>query len=152
VVLIARTMPPAGHLAGVKSTFKGQVLGEEYTVWPSQLDFSAELTKARNSKGIDLRFYPGAAASVPQPICAGPASKRRSRSYTAFTIDELSLPLQKDKRARRSRRAGVGQRSANDQNKKSSTITARSTPACVPTFYGAQSMMPRSWSIARWLR
>src|SRR6266576_1188722 len=25
-------------LAGVKSTFKGQVVGEEYTVWPSQLD------------------------------------------------------------------------------------------------------------------
>ncbi|MDW3389178.1 ABC transporter substrate-binding protein, partial [Escherichia coli] len=36
-------------LAGVKSTFKGEVVGEEYTVWPSQLDFSAELTKARNS-------------------------------------------------------------------------------------------------------
>src|ERR1700752_3055508 len=36
-------------LAGVKSTFKGEVKGEEYTVWPSQLDFSAELTKARNS-------------------------------------------------------------------------------------------------------
>src|SRR3954449_4381168 len=37
-------------LAGVKSTFKGEVVGEEYTVWPSQLDFSAELTKAKNSK------------------------------------------------------------------------------------------------------
>src|ERR1700723_4297774 len=38
------------RLGGLKSTFKGEVLGEEYTVWPSQLDFSAELTKARNSK------------------------------------------------------------------------------------------------------
>src|ERR1700739_3005074 len=28
-------------LAGVKSTFKGEVVGEEYTVWPTQLDFSA---------------------------------------------------------------------------------------------------------------
>ena len=37
-------------LAGVKSTFKGEIKGEEYTVWPSQLDFSAELTKAKNSK------------------------------------------------------------------------------------------------------
>src|SRR6202158_6294789 len=27
-------------LAGVKSTFKGEVKGEEYTVWPRQLDFS----------------------------------------------------------------------------------------------------------------
>src|SRR6201991_122729 len=33
-------------LAGVKSTFKGEIKGEEYTVWPSQLDFSAELSKA----------------------------------------------------------------------------------------------------------
>ena len=39
-------------LAGVKMTFKGQVVGEEYTVWPSQLDFSAELSKARNSKAV----------------------------------------------------------------------------------------------------
>ena len=49
-------------LAGVKSTFKGEVVGEEYTVWPSQLDFSAELTKARNSKAESIFvFYPGAA-------------------------------------------------------------------------------------------
>src|ERR1700739_3908814 len=37
-------------LAGLKSTFKGEVVGEEYTVWPSQLDFSAELSKARAPK------------------------------------------------------------------------------------------------------
>jgi len=49
-------------LAGVKSTFKGQVVGEEYTVWPSQLDFSAELSKARASKAEAVFvFYPGAA-------------------------------------------------------------------------------------------
>src|SRR2546430_2796200 len=49
-------------LAGVKSTFKGQVVGEEYTVWPSQLDFSAELSKARASKADAIFvFYPGAA-------------------------------------------------------------------------------------------
>src|ERR1700676_2400353 len=49
-------------LAGVKSTFKGEVKGEEYTVWPSQLDFSAELSKARASKAESIFvFYPGAA-------------------------------------------------------------------------------------------
>src|SRR2546429_9770551 len=49
-------------LAGVKSTFKGQVLGEEYTVWPTQLDFSAELSKARASGAESVFvFYPGAA-------------------------------------------------------------------------------------------
>src|SRR5258706_1641218 len=36
-------------LAGVKSTFKGEIKGEEYTGWPSQLDFSPELTKTRTS-------------------------------------------------------------------------------------------------------
>src|SRR5690349_7305024 len=49
-------------LAGVKMTFKGQVVGEEYTVWPSQLDFSAELAKAKaaNPDAIFV-FYPGRA-------------------------------------------------------------------------------------------
>ena len=84
-------------LAGVKSTFKGQVLGEEYTVWPSQLDFSAELSKARNSKAESIFvFYPGAAGVqfLNQYVQAG--IKRQIPLYTAFTIDELSLPLQKD--------------------------------------------------------
>ena len=50
------------QLGGFKSTFKGNILGEEYTVWPTQLDFSAELTKARNSKAeLLFVFFPGAA-------------------------------------------------------------------------------------------
>ena len=36
--------------AGVKKTFKGEIVGEEYTGWPGQLDFSAELTKVRSVK------------------------------------------------------------------------------------------------------
>src|SRR5882757_9832761 len=36
--------------AGVKQTFKGEVVGEDYTRWPGQLDFSAELTKVRSVK------------------------------------------------------------------------------------------------------
>src|SRR5436853_6911514 len=84
-------------LAGVKSTFKGQVVGEEYTVWPTQLDFSAELTNAKNSKAESIfEFYP-CAAGVPllnQYVQAG--LKQQIPLYTAFTIDELSLPLQKE--------------------------------------------------------
>ena len=49
-------------LAGLKSTFKGEIKGEEYTVWPSQLDFSAELAKAKASGAESIFvFYPGAA-------------------------------------------------------------------------------------------
>src|ERR1035441_7821801 len=85
-------------LAGVKSTFKGEIKGEEYTVWPSQLDFSAELSKARASGAASIfAFYPGAAGVqfLNQYVQAG--IKQQIPLYTAFTIDELSLPLQKEK-------------------------------------------------------
>src|SRR5271167_4527989 len=84
-------------LAGLKSTFKGQVLGEDYTVWPSQLDFSAELSKARASKAESIFvFYPGAAGVqfLNQYVQAG--MKLQIPLYAYGTIDELSLPLQKD--------------------------------------------------------
>src|SRR5256884_6055818 len=49
-------------LAGVASTFKGQVGGQKLTKWPDQLDFSAELSKARNAQTDSIFvFYPGAA-------------------------------------------------------------------------------------------
>src|SRR4029434_8169106 len=32
-------------LTGVRSTFKGEIVAEELTKWPEQLDFSAELSK-----------------------------------------------------------------------------------------------------------
>src|ERR1700681_377992 len=84
-------------LAGVKSTFKGEVIGEEYTVWPSQLDFSAELTKVKNSKAESIFvFYPGAAGVQFLNQYAQAGIKAQIPLYTAFTIDELSLPLQKD--------------------------------------------------------
>src|SRR5579872_34441 len=127
-------------LAGVKSTFKGQVVGEEYTVWPSQLDFSAELTKARNSKAESIFvFYPGAAGVqfLNQYVQAG--LKQQIPLYTAFTIDELSLPLQKDN--------AIGVPGAqewvndlpNEQNKKFVEDYRKKYPGLRPSFYGAQS-------------
>jgi branched-chain amino acid transport system substrate-binding protein len=127
-------------LAGVKSTFKGEVLGEEYTVWPSQLDFSAELTKARNSKAESIFvFYPGAAGVqfLNQYVQAG--IKQQIPLYTAFTIDELSLPLQKDN--------AIGVPGAqewvndlpNEQNKKFVEDYRKKYPGLRPTYYGAQA-------------
>jgi len=127
-------------LAGVKSTFKGEVVGEEYTVWPSQLDFSAELSKARNSKAQAVFvFYPGAAGVqfLNQYTQAG--IKQQIPLYTAFTIDELSLPLQKENAL------GVpgAQQWVNDlpneQNKKFVADYRKKYPGLRPTFYGAQS-------------
>ena len=127
-------------LAGVKSTFKGQVLGEEYTVWPSQLDFSAELSKARASNAESIFvFYPGAAGVqfLNQYVQAG--LKPQIPLYTAFTIDELSLPLQKDNAL------GVpgAQQWVNDlpneQNKLFVADYRKKYPGLRPTYYGAQA-------------
>jgi branched-chain amino acid transport system substrate-binding protein len=127
-------------LAGLKSTFKGEVIGEEYTVWPSQLDFSAELSKARNSGAETIFvFYPGAAGVqfLNQYVQAG--LKDKMPLYTAFTIDELSLPLQKDN--------AIGVPGAqqwvndlpNDENKKFVADYRKKNPGLRPTYYGAQA-------------
>src|SRR5437762_9140204 len=127
-------------LAGVKSTFKGEVVGEEYTVWPSQLDFSAELTKARNSNAQSIFvFYPGAAGVQFLNQYAQAGIKGQIPLYTAFTIDELSLPLQKDNAI------GIpgAQEWVNDlpnaENKKFVADYRKKYPGLRPTFYGAQS-------------
>jgi branched-chain amino acid transport system substrate-binding protein len=127
-------------LAGVKSTFKGQVVGEEYTVWPSQLDFSAELSKARASKAEAIFvFYPGAAGVQFLNQYAQAGIKQQIPLYTAFTIDELSLPLQKEN--------ALGVPGAqewvndlpNDENKRFVADYRKKSPGLRPSFYGAQS-------------
>jgi branched-chain amino acid transport system substrate-binding protein len=84
-------------LAGLKLTYKGQVLGEEYTRWPDQLDFSAELSKARASGAEAIFvFYPGGAGVqfVTQYTQSG--LKGKVPLYQVFTIDELSIPRLKE--------------------------------------------------------
>src|SRR5258705_4832423 len=84
-------------LAGVASTFKGQVIGQELTRWPDQLDFSAELSKARAAKPDAIfAFYPGGAGIQFVTQYAQSGMKGQIPLYTAFTIDELSIPRLKD--------------------------------------------------------
>jgi len=79
--------------AGVKANFKGEVAGEEYTTWPGQLDFSAELTKARAAKPDAIfAFYPGSAGAQFLLQYAQAGLKGQIPLYTAFVIDALSLP------------------------------------------------------------
>lgn len=127
-------------LAGLKSTFKGEVLGEDYTVWPSQLDFSAELSKARASKAESIFvFYPGAAGVQFLNQYAQAGLKEQMPLYTAFTVDELSLPLQKDNAL------GVpgAQQWVNDlpgaENKAFVADYRKKYPNLRPTYYGAQA-------------
>jgi branched-chain amino acid transport system substrate-binding protein len=126
-------------LAGAKSTFKGEVIGEEYTKWPDQLDFSAELSKARaaNPDAVFV-FYPGAAGVQFLNQYSQSGLKGKIPLYTAFTIDETTLPLQKD--------LALGVPGAqewvndlpNDANKKF-VGDFRKKYQHGPSFYGAQS-------------
>jgi branched-chain amino acid transport system substrate-binding protein len=84
-------------IAGLKANYKGAVVGEEYTRWPDQLDFSAELSKARAAKPDAIfAFYPGGAGVqfINQYVQAG--LKQQIPLYTAFIVDALSLPQLKD--------------------------------------------------------
>ncbi len=127
-------------LAGVASTFKGKVVGKELTTWPSQLDFSAELAKAKaaNPDAIFV-FYPGKAGVQFLSQYAQQGLKDKIPLYTAFTIDELSLPLQKD--------LAVGVAGAqewvndlpNATNKKFVADFVAKYKGKKPSFYGAQS-------------
>jgi len=127
-------------LAGVAATFKGKIVGEELTTWPSQLDFSAELAKvkAANPAAVFV-FYPGAAGVQFLTQYSQAGLKGTIPLYTAFTIDELSLPRQKEMAL------GVpgAQEWVNDlpnaANKKFVDDYIKKHPDLRPSFYGAQS-------------
>jgi len=126
-------------LEGVASTFKGQIIGRELTRWPDQLDFSAELSKARAAKPDAIfAFYPGGAGVQFVTQYAQSGLKGQVPLYTAFTIDELSLPRLKD--------LAVGipgaQQWVNDlpnaENKKF-VADYKAKYKLAPSFYGAQT-------------
>jgi branched-chain amino acid transport system substrate-binding protein len=82
-------------VAGVERTFKGKVAGKDMTKWgkDAQLDFSAELAKAKAS-GADALFifYPGKAggAFIKQYQQAG--LQGVMPLYSVFTVDSIALP------------------------------------------------------------
>src|ERR1700752_714009 len=84
-------------LNGVQTTFKGQIVGQELTRWPDQLDFSAELSKARSLKPDAIfAFYPGGAGVQFVTQYAQYGLKGQIPLYTAFIVDDLALPRLKD--------------------------------------------------------
>ncbi len=80
-------------VAGVERTFKGEIVGKDMTKWPDQIDWSAELSKAKaaNPDGVFI-FYPGkhGGAFMKQYGESGLAGK--VPLYTVFTVDSISLP------------------------------------------------------------
>lgn len=80
---------------GVESTFKGEIKGKDLTKWgaDAQLDFSAELAKAKASGAEAIFvFYPGKAggAFIKQYQQAG--LQDVMPLYTVFTVDSIALP------------------------------------------------------------
>jgi branched-chain amino acid transport system substrate-binding protein len=126
-------------MAGVKRTFKGQIIGEDFTKWPDQLDFSAELAKVGAAKpdGIFI-FYPGAhgVQFVKQYFQAG--LNKTVPLYQVFSIDAITLPQQGE--------AALGTLGAqewvndlpNEQNKRY-VADFKKKHNTYPSYYGAQS-------------
>jgi branched-chain amino acid transport system substrate-binding protein len=126
-------------LEGVAATFKGEIIGRELTAWPNQLDFSAELSKARAARPDAIfAFYPGGAGIQFVTQYAQSGLKGQVPLYTAFTIDSLSLPRLKD--------LAIGIPGAqqwvrdlpNDANKKF-VADFREKHKADPSFYGSQT-------------
>jgi branched-chain amino acid transport system substrate-binding protein len=126
-------------LQGIAATFKGKIVGQEMTRWPDQLDFSAELSKARQAKpDVIFAFYPGGAGIQFVTQYAQSGLKSQIPLYTVFTIDELSLPRMKD--------LALGIPGAqhwvndlpNDANKKY-VADYRAKYKSSPSFYGSQT-------------
>jgi branched-chain amino acid transport system substrate-binding protein len=126
-------------LAGVKRTFKGEIKGEDLTKWPDQLDFSAELAKVRAAKpdGIFI-FYPGAHGVQFLTQYSQAGLKSQVPLYQVFSIDAITLPLQKE--------LALGTLGAqewvndlpNDQNKRY-VADFKKKHNVYPSYYGAQS-------------
>jgi len=127
-------------LAGVTATFKGKIVGEELTTWPSQLDFSAELSKAKaaNPESIFV-FYPGKAGVQFLSQYAQAGLKDKIPLFTAYTIDELSLPLQKELALGVPGTQEWVNDLPNEANKKFVADYIKKYPGHKPSFYGAQS-------------
>jgi branched-chain amino acid transport system substrate-binding protein len=126
-------------LSGVRSTFKGRVVAEEFTKWPDQLDFSTELSKVRAAKpDAVFVFYPGAAGVQFLTQYAQSGLKGQIPLYTAFTIDSLSLPLQKDLALGVPGTQQWVNDLPNEANKKF-VADFRAKHKVYPSFYGAQA-------------
>ncbi len=82
-------------VAGVKRTFKGEIKGTDFTKWgkDAQLDFSAELAKAKASgaEGIFV-FYPGKAGGAFIKQYQQQGLQGKVPLYSVFTVDAIALP------------------------------------------------------------
>jgi branched-chain amino acid transport system substrate-binding protein len=126
-------------MQGLRNTFAGEVLGQEMTRWPDQLDFSAELSKARAAQPDAIFvFYPGGAGVQFITQYAQSGLKGQIPLYTAFVLDELSIPRLKDLAVGIPGAAEWVNDLPNDANKKF-VAEYIAKYKVRPSFYGAQT-------------
>ena len=78
--------------AGFKRTFKGTIAAEEYTQWPDQLDFAAELAKIRAANPSAVWFFfPGNYGTQFFKQYAQAGLLGQIPLYSTFSIDALNL-------------------------------------------------------------
>jgi branched-chain amino acid transport system substrate-binding protein len=125
---------------GVKRAFKGQIVGEDYTKWPEQLDFAAELSKARAAKPDALFvFFPGRAGVQILVQYNQAGLKGQIPLYQTYTIDALSLPLQKEMALGVPGTQFWVNDLPNEANKRFVADFRKKHGGKYPSFYGAQS-------------
>ncbi len=126
-------------LEGVEATFKGKIIGRELTTWPTQVDFQAELSKARNAKPDAIfAFYPGGPGIQFITQYSQSGLKGQIPLYTAFTIDSLSLPRLKEQALGIPGAQHWVRDLPNETNKKY-VADFRAKHKTDPSFYGSQT-------------
>ncbi len=80
-------------VSGFKRTFKGSIAAEEYTQWPDQIDFAAELAKIRAANPSAVWFFfPGNYGTQFFKQYAQAGLLGQIPLYSSFSIDDLNLP------------------------------------------------------------
>ncbi len=80
-------------VAGLKRTFRGQIVAEEYTQWPDQIDFAAELAKIRAAQPEAVWFFfPGNYGTQFFKQYAQAGLMGQIPLFSSFSIDHLNLP------------------------------------------------------------
>jgi branched-chain amino acid transport system substrate-binding protein len=105
-------------LAGVKRTYKGRSLGEDYTKWPDQLDFSAELAKIGQPSRRHLHLLSRRARrAVRQAVV--PGRPQQDRAALPGVLDRRDHPAAAGRAgARHARRQEWVNDLPNEQNKR----------------------------------
>ena len=124
---------------GVKSLFKGEVVGQDMTKWPDQLDFSAEISKIRAARPDAVYvFFPSRWGVQFYTQYSQAGLKKDIPLYSAFTVDAVTLKLQKEMALDTYLAMSWGTDLPYAANQKFVDDFRRKHKSS-PTFYGAQS-------------